>query len=266
MEIKLNDKFAEICQHKRRETEQRRAQTPLSELQSAAEAAPAPRPFADALRFNGAPRLIAEVKKASPSKGVLRADFRPVQIAREYEAAGADALSVLTDEHFFQGSLRYLTEIRAAVRLPILRKDFTLDEYHVWEARAAGADAVLLIAAALDDAQLRSLKRLTEQLGMTALIEVHDEAELERALSTEPRMIGVNNRNLRTFETTLETAFALRPRVPREIVFVSESGIHTRADMRLLEAHRVDAVLIGESLMRAESISEKVDELRGRGR
>ncbi len=255
-----------ILQFKRKELEREKNQTPLPDFRLAAKKAGQPRPFVDALRSDGNVRIIGEVKKASPSKGVIRDNFNPVDIAKEYERAGVDALSVLTEKSKFEGDLQFLKDIRKAVNLPILRKDFLLDEYHIRQAYAAGADAVLLIAAILGDAELRSLKRLTEQLGMTALIEVHDEAELKRALSMEPRMIGVNNRNLRTFETTLETTFALRPRVPKEIVFVSESGIRARADMRQLEAHRVDAVLIGESFMRAESISDKVAELRGKGR
>ena len=254
-----------IAERKWEELRRETAQTPLPKLQEAAQNAPPPKPFAEALRSGGSSiSVIAEIKKASPSKGVIREDFDHVRIAREYEDAGAAALSVLTDEHFFQGKLQYLTDARRETNLPVLRKDFTLDRYHVWQARAAGADAVLLIAALLDDRKLRELYDLAQELGMDALVEVHDEQELQRAARLEPNLLGVNNRNLNTFETTLETAFRLRPLAPPEAVFVSESGIASRADMRRLETARADAVLIGESLMRADSIAEKMRELQGR--
>lgn len=228
------------------------------------------RDFTMALRFPPSPglALIAEIKKASPSAGVIRADFDPVRIAREYEAAGAACLSVLTDTKFFQGSLAYLAEIRAAVRLPILRKDFILEERQVQESIEAGADAVLLIAAILDDARLESLLRLAEGAGLATLVEVHDEAELERALKVGARLIGVNNRDLRTFKTDLTTTERLAVRLrsaggTRDTLLVAESGIHTRADAERLARAGAQAMLVGESLMREGDIGEKVRELTG---
>ncbi|MDA1190697.1 MAG: indole-3-glycerol phosphate synthase TrpC [Candidatus Poribacteria bacterium] len=256
-----------IVETKRAELARDKSETPLAELKARARDLPPPRDFAAALRRDGrgdgAIRLIAEVKKASPSKGVIREDFHPVSIAKEYAASSADAISCLTDEQYFQGHLSYLTAIRREIALPILRKDFTIDPYHVWQARVAGADAVLLIAAILSDETMRELRDCATELGLSALVEVHDDAELDRALALNARIIGVNNRNLHTFETALNTTFALRKRVPKEIVFVSESGIHTREDVSRLEAAGVDAMLVGESLMRSDSIGAKIAELRG---
>ena len=208
------------------------------------------------------PAVIAEVKKASPCKGVIRADFDPVAIAKSYEQGGASALSVLTDEKFFQGKLDYLTTVREAVSLPVLRKDFVIDEYQVYEARAAGADAVLLIVAVLDDELLKRLHDCVLSLGMDALVEVHDEAEMERALAINPRIVGINNRNLQTFEVSLDVTRRLAESIgQRSFKLVSESGIHTREDMIALGKMSIDAALIGESLMREADPGAKLREL-----
>jgi indole-3-glycerol phosphate synthase len=206
-------------------------------------------------------RLIAEVKKASPSKGLIRPDFDPVAIARRYEETGASAISVLTDEKYFQGKLEYLTAIRETVQLPLLRKDFIIDRMQVYESRAAGADAILLIVAALPIGDLHALLSLTRDLGMDALVEVHTEPELCAALSVGAEIIGINNRDLQTFETKLETTIELAPKVPPDKVLVSESGINTRADVERLMAAGVDAILVGESLMREPDPGTKVKEL-----
>ena len=227
------------------------------------------RGFSCALRHprRGSVALIAEVKKASPSAGVIRADFDPVLIAQQYEAAGASCLSVLTDEQFFQGSLEYLKEIRAAVKLPLLRKDFIIDERQILEAVKWGADAILLIVAILSDAQLKHFHDLATEAGLAALVEVHDEEELERALAIEVRLLGVNNRNLKTFTVDLATTeqlaakvFAARTR--NDVLLVAESGIHTRADVERLARGGAGAILVGESLMRGD-IATKAAELIG---
>ena len=211
--------------------------------------------------------LIAEVKKASPSAGVICQDFDPVRIAKEYEAAGASCLSVLTDERFFQGSLDYLRQIRAAVRLPLLRKDFIVDERQILEAIEWGADAILLIVAILDDARLRHFHELATVAGLAALVEVHDEAELDRALTAGASLIGVNNRNLKSFTVDLATTERLAARIPRPVapapsrLLVAESGIHTRADVERLKRAGAAAVLVGESLIRSGSIAAKAREL-----
>ena len=219
------------------------------------------RDFAGALRRQKGIALIAEVKKASPSAGIIRADFDPVRIAGEYEAAGAAALSVLTDKKFFQGQLDYLRQIRAAVRLPLLRKDFIIDELQIYEAVAGGADAVLLIVAILDDAQLRAYRQLAEQLKLAALVEVHDERELTRALDAGAEIVGINNRDLKTFRVDLATTEKLAVQIPAGKISVAESGIHTRADVARVAAAGVRAILVGESLMRSDNIAGKVKEL-----
>ena len=224
--------------------------------------APPPRDLAAAVRAPGV-SLIAEIKRASPSRGLLCPDLDPEVLARTYEAFGASAISVLTDEHFFQGSLQDLHEVRHAVHLPILRKDFVVDPYQVFQARAAGADAVLLIVAALTDAELTSLYRLVHRLAMEALVEVHNIAELERALMLGPRLVGINNRDLHSFEVRLDTTLELRPLIPSETLVVAESGIHTTADVARLAAGAVDAMLVGESLVRAQDVGAKVRELTG---
>jgi len=212
--------------------------------------------------------LIAEVKKASPSAGVICKDFDPIRIAREYEAAGASCLSVLTDERFFQGSLDYLKQIREVVRLPLLRKDFIIDERQILEAIEWGADAILLIVAILDDEQLRHFQSLASAAGLAALVEVHDEAELQRALAADARLIGVNNRNLKTFKVDLATTEALAAKLRATAngsgtFLVAESGIHSRADVERLRASGAGAILVGESLMRDGSIAVKAAELIG---
>lgn len=229
---------------------------------------PPTRGFAAALTASetgGAARLIAEVKKASPSKGVIRADFDPVAIARAYHAGGASCLSVLTDETYFQGSLSFLSAIREAVPLPLLRKDFLIDPLQVYEARIAGADAVLLIVAALPSpARLAEMRHVAELLGMDALVEVHNAEELEMAAASGATLIGVNNRDLRTFEVRLETTLDLLPYFPPHAVAVAESGIFTREDVRRLHAAGARAVLVGESLMRADDITGATRALLGR--
>jgi indole-3-glycerol phosphate synthase len=207
--------------------------------------------------------LIAEVKKASPSAGVICPDFDPVRIARAYERASASAISVLTDREFFQGNIEYLQQIRAAVSLPLLRKDFIIEELQIHEAAAYGADAVLLIAAILDDKQLREFRAVAEHLQMSALVEVHDETELDRALAAGAHLVGINNRNLATFTVSLATTEKLAARIPSDRLIVAESGIHTRADVERVARAGAKAILVGESLMRSGDIAGKVKELLG---
>lgn len=257
--------LTKILDHKRDEVARRAASLPLAELRSRIAEAPPIRPFDAALCRADRVTLIAEVKKASPSKGVLIENFDPLALAAIYAANGAAAISVLTDERFFQGSLDYLLGIRRAdfQPPPLLRKDFIIDPYQIFEARAYGADALLLIVAALSDAQLRELYILTHELGMQALVEVHDEAELERALAADVSIIGVNNRDLHTFVTTLETTERIAARLPEthRPVLVSESGIFTPADVARVRACGADAVLIGEGLVKAADIGARVREL-----
>lgn len=222
-----------------------------------------PRGFANALRGPGKVRVIAEVKKASPSAGVIRADFDPVAIGRTYETHGAAAISVLTDEQYFQGKLDYLAAVRAAVRVPCLRKEFILDRYQLLEARAAGADAVLLIAEILPGDRLRELHADAVALGLDVLVELHDAEQLPRVLDCGAAVVGINNRDLRAFVTRLEHTLELRPRIPTGVTVVSESGIKTREDMAKLKAAGVHAVLVGESLMRSPDIGAALDALRG---
>jgi indole-3-glycerol phosphate synthase len=253
-----------IVANKRTEIERARTIRPEREIRARLGDVPAVRDFFTPLAAVGPIRLIAEVKKASPSAGVIRADFDPVAIARTYEAHGASCISVLTDEPFFQGRLEYLSRVRAAVGLPVLRKDFILDTYQIVEARAAGADAVLLIAECLDDCNLRKLFNETCELGMTPLVELYDPANLQRVFDAGATLIGVNNRDLHTFKVDLERTIRMRERVPDECVLVGESGIKTLADVQRLEAAGVDAILVGESLMRESDIGAAVDRLLGR--
>jgi indole-3-glycerol phosphate synthase len=225
--------------------------------------APPVRDFFAPLAQSGPIRLIAEVKKASPSKGIIRADFDPLAIARTYAEHGAACLSVLTDVEYFQGSLEYLRHVRQAVATPVLRKDFIIDAYQLLEARAAGADAVLLIAECLDDCQLRSLHNRALELGMTPLVELYEPANLDRVLAAGATLIGINNRDLRTFKTDLDHTLRMAERVPDECVLVGESGIRTRADVLRLESAGVDAMLVGETLMAQADIGAAVDELLG---
>ena len=242
-----------IIAHKKKELALLTRERPLAEVRARAADAPASRDFAAALT-GPTVAVIAEIKRASPSAGVIRAhDFQPARIAADYEAAGAEALSVLTDEEFFRGSLEHLQEARAATSLPALRKDFVIDGYQLYESRAAGADAVLLIVAALEPDELRAFITLAGELGLTALVEVHDERELALALEAGVRIVGINNRNLTTFVVDLGVAERLAPMIPQDRLVVGESGVNTRADVERLAAAGVDAVLVGTALMRAES-------------
>jgi indole-3-glycerol phosphate synthase len=239
-----------ILAAKRTEVAAAKKNTSEEKMRARATEAPAARDFVGALRSKR-PAVIAEIKRASPSKGVLRSDFDPASIARSYEKAGAACMSVLTDQEFFQGSPAHLSQARAACALPALRKDFVIDPYQVFESRALGADCILLIAACLDDAQMRELESLARGLQMAALVEVHDAAELERALTLKTPLIGINNRNLRTFETRLETTLALLPSVPKDRIVITESGILSPADVARLRAAGVNTFLVGEAFMRA---------------
>jgi indole-3-glycerol phosphate synthase len=258
------DILKKIVRRKREEIAERSADTPLERLTEALVEAGPPRGFAAALEDRiaaGQAAVIAEIKRASPSKGILREDFRPAQIARSYAAGGAACLSVLTDVDFFQGSDAYLQQARAACTLPVIRKDFIVDPYQVYEARAIGADCILLIVACLQDAPLKELSELAHRLGMDVLIEVHDRAELERALAVDNRLIGINNRNLRTFEVGLDTTLRMLELIPSDRLLVTESGIHTRDDVALMREHGVNAFLVGEAFMRAAEPGERLAEL-----
>ncbi|MBF2758702.1 MAG: indole-3-glycerol phosphate synthase TrpC [Ectothiorhodospiraceae bacterium AqS1] len=249
------DILRRIVRHKQSEIAERAATVPLDLLREKARSAGATRSFAARIEAGiaaGQATVIAEIKKASPSKGRLREDFDPPEIARRYAAGGASALSVLTDTHFFQGHDDHLIEAKAACSLPVLRKDFVIDPYQVFEARALGADCILLIAAALDDANLDSLAGLAQDLGLDTLVEVHDSEELARIEAIRPRLIGINNRDLRTFDTALETTLALLDRIPEGSTVITESGIRERADVARLRAAGVHGFLVGEAFMRAD--------------
>lgn len=257
-------RLAEICATKREEVAARKAATSLDALDRAASQRDAPRGFRRALETkiaSGHPALIAEIKKASPSKGLIRADFRPADHARAYSRGGAACLSVLTDRPYFQGDETYLEAAREAVSLPVLRKDFTLDPWQVAEARAIGADAILLIVAALEDAELLELESAALERGLDVLVEVHDERELERAQRLQSRLIGVNNRDLRTFTTDLATSERLAAIAPPEALLVAESGINGHADIARLSSAGIRAFLVGESLMRAHDVAAATREL-----
>lgn len=261
------DILRKIVTHKREELATVKAAQPLAEVRARlADLEDQPRGFCRALRAaadSGWTAIIAEVKKGSPSKGIIRPDFDPLEIAETYRQNGAACLSVLTEEHFFHGSLRYLALIREQVQLPLMRKDFIFDPYQVYEARSCGADAVLLIAAMLDLPQLRDLAALAGELSLDVLLEVHDERELELALQTDCGLIGINNRSLHTFVTDLATTERLAPRVPADRLVVAESGIHSRGDIERLSRAGARAFLIGESLMREADIGAKLRELLG---
>lgn len=218
--------------------------------------------FSEALTAEGL-SVIAEVKKASPSKGLIQPDFRPAEVAAAYERSGASAISVLTEEHYFQGSAAVLKAVRQTVDLPILRKDFIFDDYQIYEARVMGADAVLLIVAILTDAEIRSFMALAAALGMDALVEVHDEGEMTRAIACGARIIGINNRDLKTFEVSLSTSQRLLPMVPADVLSISESGIRDGADMAAVKSWGADAVLIGETLMRSGDVEATLKQLKG---
>jgi indole-3-glycerol phosphate synthase len=253
----------EIVAEKRNEIDSARRARPVESLRERLAAAPPVRDFAAALRSGAGMRVIAEVKKASPSAGLIRADFDPIAVARTYAEHGAACISVLTDGPFFQGSLDDLIAVRSAVSIPLLRKDFMLDRYQVLEARVSGADCILLIAECLDDCTLRELYFYASELGMESLIEIYDPENLDRVAKLEPALVGINNRNLRTFVTDLGHSLALRSRVPADCVVVSESGIHTRADVERLEQAGIRAMLVGETLMRSPDIGAKLRELLG---
>ena len=249
----MHDVLKRILARKQEEVAERRERVSLFELKARIAGAPPLRGFADAVEAKlqaGLPAVIAEVKKASPSKGVIRPDFDPAAIARSYEAGGAACLSVLTDIDFFQGSDAYLQQARAACALPVLRKDFVVDAWQLHEARVLGADCVLLIAAALDDVQLAEFAFIADELGMDVLVEVHDLDELERALPIPARLLGVNNRNLRSFEVSLQNTLDLKDMVPADRVLVTESGILAPTDVALMRGAGVNAFLVGEAFMR----------------
>ena len=263
----MSDILAKICADTRVHVDGCKSQTPLSEVMAQAKAASPVRGFAKALQATaskGQYGLIAEIKKASPSQGLIRENFDPVMLAKAYQQGGATCLSVLTDEPYFQGKDEYLTAARNAVNLPVLRKDFILDTYQLLEARAAGADAVLLIAECLDDCNLRKLHNETIELGMTPLVEFYEPENLTRVFDAGATLIGVNNRDLRTFEVDLQHTIRMREQIPDECVLVGESGIHSREDAERLESAGVDAILVGEHLMSQPDIGAAVRKLLGR--
>ncbi|MDC0307867.1 MAG: indole-3-glycerol phosphate synthase TrpC [Planctomycetaceae bacterium] len=253
----------QIVADKRQEIEQAKTLRPLTELEAQVADAPQVRDFVAAMRDSKGIGLIAEVKKASPSAGIIRADFDPVEIARTYQDNGAACLSVLTDEPYFQGHLDYLKAVRAAIEIPVMRKEFIIDPYQVVEARAAGADCILLIAECLNDCQLRELYFQASDLGMECLIEIYDPENLERVLKLEPALLGINNRDLKTFVTELSHTTDLAKNVPAETLLVSESGIRTHDDVLHLQQFGVKGILVGESLMRQDDIGLAVRQLLG---
>ena len=262
----MTDILNKIVAVKREEIATAKAQKPLAAVRFDAESRVLTRDFVGALRQKiaaGKPAVIAEVKKASPSKGVLRADFIPADIAQSYAEHGAACLSVLTDRQFFQGTTDYLKQARASCSLPVLRKDFMVDPYQVYEARVMGADCILLIAACLDDQQMQDMEALARSLDMSVLVEVHDAAELDRALKLKTPLIGVNNRNLKTFEVSLETTIALKAQVPADRLLITESGIAAPADVQRMRAAGIQAFLVGEAFMRAEEPGMALAELFG---
>ena len=262
----MSDILDKIVAVKHQEVAAAQKRKPLDVVRADAESRVLTRDFVGALRAKiaaGLPAVIAEVKKASPSKGVLRAEFIPADIAQSYAEHGAACLSVLTDVQFFQGNVDYLKQARASCQLPVLRKDFMVDAYQIYESRAMGADAVLLIASCLDDAQMADFEAIARSLDMAVLVEVHDQAELERALRLKTPLMGINNRNLKTFEVSLDTTLALRALVPADRILVTESGIQTRDDVLRIGAAGVSAFLVGEAFMRAPEPGEALSALFG---
>lgn len=252
----------EIAEKTRERIRKEKLQFPLDQLKALAEKAPQQPSFLEALKKTGM-SYICEVKKASPSKGLIAPDFPYLAIAKEYEQAGASAISCLTEPFYFQGADQYLREISAAVQIPVLRKDFTVDEYMIYQAKSLGASAVLLICAILDDGELRAYRQLAKELGLDALIEAHDEYEVGRVLNLGAEIVGVNNRDLRTFQVDMNNSIRLRKMAPDNVVFVSESGIRTPEDIRILYENKVDGVLIGETLMRSPDKKAALESLNG---
>lgn len=253
-----------ILAKKAEEVASRKQRMGIADLEDIAKAIEKPRGFYKALQYKVStqkPAIIAEIKKASPSQGVIRADFRPVDIGLDYAMNGASCLSVLTDKEFFQGAEAYLTMVRERCPLPIIRKDFMIDPYQIYESHALGADCILLIVAALGDSQMQEMADTATKLGMDVLVESHDADELERALKLDTKLIGINNRNLRTFETSLQTTLDLKAMIPGDKIIITESGIHTQDDVQLMLDNDIYAFLVGESFMRAESPGQKMREL-----
>jgi len=260
----IPDILVKIINRKKEEVVERKEKISLAQLKEMMQTASPVRGFVEAIKTkmsSGQSAVIAEIKKASPSKGVMREDFIPAEIAASYEKGGACCLSVLTDVDFFQGSDEYLKQARAACSLPVLRKEFIVDTYQVYEARAMSADCILLIAACLTDEQLKSLSNTAAELKLDVLVEVHDAEELERALKLDLTLIGINNRNLRTFETNLDTTISLLKNIPNNKIVVTESGIHSAEDIELMKSNNVNAFLVGEAFMVADEPGEKLAEL-----
>lgn len=250
------DILTQILEKKNQEVAKRKLRLSIADLQEVSGNVESPRGFYNALQakvMNRKPAIIAEVKKASPSKGIIRENFQPIEIARDYAMNGATCLSVLTDKEFFKGSEVYLQMAREACPIPVLRKDFMIDPYQVYEARALGADCILLIVAALDDTKLKELAQLSKELGMDVLVEVHNADELQRALALDTKLIGINNRDLRSFETNLQTTLSLQSAVGDDRLLITESGIHTNEDVQLMLDNNIYAFLIGEAFMKADS-------------
>ncbi|QWF70845.1 indole-3-glycerol phosphate synthase TrpC [Methylomonas paludis] len=262
--IDTPDILKTILAKKSEEVASRKLNLPVDALKDYAQTVGSPRGFYQSLRSKadaGKPAIIAEIKKASPSQGVIRENFKPLEIALDYAFNGASCLSVLTDKQFFQGAEAHLQMVRERCPLPVIRKDFMIDSYQIYESRALGADCILLIVAALSDDQLQELAETAKLLGMDVLAEVHDAAELERALKLDTKLIGINNRNLRTFEVSLQTTLELKNSVPADRLVVTESGIHTQADVKLMTEHGIYTFLVGEAFMRAEHPGQKMREL-----
>lgn len=253
----------EIYKHKLSEVAENKKRIPTEVLKENIKEEQGTRPFGASLKSNTNITIIAEIKKASPSLGIIRKDFNPVEIARLYESSDAAAISVLTDEKFFQGKLSYLTEVKKSIHLPVLRKDFIVDPYQIYEARSAGADAILLIATLLSKEEIQHFLELAEGMSMDCLVEVHSESELKKVLQTSANIIGINNRDLATFKIDLETTLLLRPMIPAGKIVVSESGIKSREDIVTLIKKGIDAVLVGETLMKTVNIPAKLHELLG---
>ncbi len=258
------DILKKILDKKAEEVASRKQRRSISELEEIAREVEKPRGFFQAIERkvnSNKPAIIAEIKKASPSQGVIREDFQPITIAQDYAMNGATCLSVLTDQHFFQGANAYLQMVRERCPLPVIRKDFMIDPYQIYESRALGADCILLIVAALGDSQMQELAETATKLGMDVLVESHDAEELERALTLDTKLIGINNRNLRTFEVSLQTTLTLKAMIPADKIIVTESGIHTQQDVQLMLDNEIYTFLVGESFMRADSPGQKMREL-----